>query len=193
MPAENNVHYFPDCDFLFKFVCMIQFTAVIQKYKTMGEKTGWTFIEIPDGIPQQLKPGHKKEFKVKGKLDDYAFKQMPLYPVGGGKFIMALNADVRRAIAKRQGATVDVKIAADNSAFQFNHDLMECLNDEPAALKHFNSLTGSHQRYFSKWIDSAKTEPTKAKRIAMAITALARKMGYPEMIREESAKNKLLR
>lgn len=172
---------------------MIQFTAVIQKYKTMGEKTGWTFIEIPDGIPEQLKPGHKKEFKVKGKLDDYAFKQMPLYPVGGGKFIMALNADVRRAIAKRQGATVDVKIAADNSAFQFNHDLMECLNDEPAALQHFNRLTGSHQRYFSKWIDSAKTEPTKAKRIAMAVTALARKMGYPEMIREETAKNKLLR
>ncbi|MEJ8843439.1 YdeI/OmpD-associated family protein [Lacibacter sp. H375] len=172
---------------------MKQFTAVVQKYKTMGEKTGWTFIEIPDGIPEQLKPGHKKEFKVKGKLDDYTFKQMPLYPVGGGKFIMALNADVRKAIGKRQGATVHVKISADNSAFQFNHDLMECLNDEPAALQHFKSLTGSHQRYFSKWIDSAKTEPTKAKRIAMAVTALARKMGYPEMIREETAKNKLLR
>lgn len=172
---------------------MIQFSAVIQKYKVMGEKSGWTFIEIPDGIPEQLKPGHKKEFKVKGKLDDYSFKQMPLYPVGGGKFIMALNADVRRAITKRQGSTVSVKIAADNSAFQFNSDLIECLNDEPAALRHFNSLPGSHQRYFSKWIDSAKTEPTKAKRIAMALSALTRKMGYPEMIREETAKNKLLR
>jgi Domain of unknown function (DUF1905)/Bacteriocin-protection, YdeI or OmpD-Associated len=172
---------------------MIRFTAVIQKYKSMGEKTGWTFIEIPDDIPEKLKPGHKKEFKVKGSLDAYAFKQMPLYPLGGGKFIMALNADVRRAIAKRQGASVEVKIAADNSAFQINKDFMECLNDEPAALQHFNSLAGSHQRYFSKWIDGAKTEPTKAKRIAMAVTALARKMGYPEMIREETAKNKLLR
>lgn len=172
---------------------MIQFTAVIQKYHVMGEKSNWTFIAIPDGIPEQLKPGHKTEFKVKGKLDDYAFKQMPLYPVGGGRFIMALNADVRKAIGKRQGATVNVKIAADNSAFQFNKDLMECLNDEPAALQHFNSLPRSHQRYFSKWIDSAKTEPTKAKRIAMAVNALARKMGYAEMIRDESAKNKLLR
>jgi uncharacterized protein YdeI (YjbR/CyaY-like superfamily) len=86
-----------------------------------------------------------------------------------------------------------VKIAADNSAFQFNNDFIECLNDEPAALQYFNSLAAGHQRYFSKWIDSAKTEPTKAKRIAMAVTALARKMGYPEMIREETAKNKLLR
>ena len=172
---------------------MLQFSAVIQKYNVMGETSNWTFIAIPDDIPEQLKPGHKTEFKVKGKLDAYAFKQMPLYPVGGGKFIMALNADVRKAIGKRQGATVNVKIAADNSAFQFNPDLMDCLNDEPPALQHFNSLSGSHQRYFSKWIDSAKTEPTKAKRIAMAVNALALKMGYPEMIREESAKNKLLR
>ncbi|MBP6687980.1 MAG: YdeI/OmpD-associated family protein, partial [Lacibacter sp.] len=69
----------------------------------------------------------------------------------------------------------------------------ECLNDEPTALQYFNSLAGGHQRYFSKWIDSAKTEPTKAKRIAMAVNALARKMGYTEMLREEIAKNKLLR
>ncbi len=172
---------------------MIQFTAVIQKHDVMGEKSGWTYIEIPDGIPEQLKPGHKKEFKVKGKLDDYAFKQMPLYPVGGGRFIMALNATVRRAIAKRKGAIVTAKIAVDNSVFQFNSDLIACLNDEPAGLQHFNSLSGSHQRYFSKWIDSAKTEPTKAKRIAMAVNALVRKMGYPEMIREETAKNKLFR
>ncbi|HQV55523.1 MAG TPA: YdeI/OmpD-associated family protein, partial [Chitinophagaceae bacterium] len=43
--------------------------------------------------------------------------------------------------------------------------------------------TGSHQKYFSKWIDAAKTEPTKVKRITMAVNALAKKVGYPEMIR----------
>nr|MBP8244154.1 YdeI/OmpD-associated family protein [Chitinophagaceae bacterium] len=47
----------------------------------------------------------------------------------------------------------------------------------------FESLTGSHQRYFSKWIDSAKTEPTRVKRITMAVNALAKKWGYGEMIR----------
>ena len=106
---------------------------------------------------------------------------------------MPVNATMRKAIGKRHGAMVKVQLQADESAFVFNADFMECLEYEPKAKEHFNSLTGSHQRYFSKWIDSAKTEPTKAKRIAMAVNALARKMGYPEMIREESAKNKLLR
>jgi hypothetical protein len=44
-------------------------------------------------------------------------------------------------------------------------------------------LPGSHRNYFSKWIDSAKTDATKTKRIAMAVNALSKKWGYPEMMR----------
>lgn len=81
---------------------------------------------------------------------------------------------------------LDVQLTEDKSDFVFNADLIECLKDEPAAEKYFQSLTGSHQRYFSKWIDSAKTDATKAKRIAMAVNALAKGWGYPEMIRSKS-------
>lgn len=167
---------------------MISFTATILKFNEQGEKTGWTYIEIPEGIPQQLKPGNKKEFKVKGKLDQYAFQRMSLLPMGNGKFILVLNAEVRKATGKRKGATINVQLAVDNSAFIFNADFMECLNDEPTALEFFQRLPGSHQRYFSKWIDSAKTDATKAKRIAMAVNALSRKWGYAEMLRAEKAK-----
>ena len=162
---------------------MITFTTTILRFDQQGEKTGWTYIEIPHGIPEQLKPGNKREFKVKGKLDQHAIKRMSLFPIGGGRFIMALNADIRKAIGKRKGSMVEVKLAADNSDFIFNADFMECITDEPGAMAFFKSLPGSHQRYFSKWIVSAKTEHTKTKRIVIAINALSKKMGYPEMIR----------
>jgi hypothetical protein len=171
---------------------MERFTTTILKYKSQGEKTGWTYIEIPEEIPQKLKPGNKKEFKVKGKLDQFSFNRMPLYPVGGGKFIMSLNADVRKAIGKRHGSAVTVQLSADESEFIFNADFMDCLNDEPKAKDYFKTLPGSHQRYFSKWIDSAKTEPTKAKRIAMAVNALSKKLGYAEMIRSEKERKDIL-
>jgi uncharacterized protein YdeI (YjbR/CyaY-like superfamily) len=61
---------------------------------------------------------------------------------------------------------------------------MACLSDEPSAKRFFQTLPGSHQRYFGKWIESAKTEQTKTKRIANAISALAKDMGYPEMMRD---------
>jgi uncharacterized protein YdeI (YjbR/CyaY-like superfamily) len=60
---------------------------------------------------------------------------------------------------------------------------MCCLEDETAAFTAFKALTTGHQIYFSKWIESAKTEATKAKRIAMAVNALEKGWGFPEMLR----------
>ena len=162
---------------------MVRFTVTIKKFGSKGEKTGWTYFEVPADIAQELKPGNKKEFKVKGKLDIYTIKRTSLIPMGGGVFIMALNAEMRKAIRKNEGAMLEVQLTEDKSDFVFNADFIECLKDEPPAHQFFQSLTGSHQRYFSKWIDSAKTDATKTKRIVMAVNALARSMGYPEMNR----------
>jgi hypothetical protein len=164
---------------------MVKFTTTIHKFGDQGEKTGWTYIDIPPDIAQEIKPGNKREFKVKGTLDKHIIKRISVMPMGGGKFILVLNATLRKAIGKKHGAMVEVQITEDKSEFVFNKDFIDCLNDEPAAKSFFDSLTGSHQRYFSKWIDDAKTEPTKTKRIAMSVNALAKKWGYPEMIRAQ--------
>jgi Domain of unknown function (DUF1905)/Bacteriocin-protection, YdeI or OmpD-Associated len=166
---------------------MIQFTTTIKKFGSMGEKTGWSYIEIPSAIAQQLKPDYRKSFRVKGKMDDYQFNQTSLLPMGEGDFIIPLNTTIRKGIRKSVGATLTVSIAEDTSPFEYNQDFMECLQDEPDAIAYFRTLPGSHQKYFSKWIDSAKTEPTRAKRIAQAVNALSRKQGYAEMIRSLKA------
>ena len=161
----------------------IQFTTTIQKFGAKGEKTGWTYIEIPADLALQLKPANKKEFKVKGKLDKHSISRLSVLPMGNGLFILPLNASLRKTLGKNKGAMLQVSLQEDKSDFVFNPDFMECLADDPTAKAFFESLTGSHQRYFSKWIDSAKTEPTRVKRITMAVNALAKKWGYGEMIR----------
>ncbi len=162
---------------------MIKFTSILRKFDRQGEKTGWTYIEVPADLAQKLKPGNKKSFRVKGKLDSCKISGIALLPMGGGAFIMAVNAAMRKAIHKRHGALLKLQLEADESGFVFNKDLIACLADEPAAKIFFNTLPGSHQRYFSKWIDSAKTTPTRVKRIMMAVNALAKGWGYVEMIR----------
>jgi Domain of unknown function (DUF1905)/Bacteriocin-protection, YdeI or OmpD-Associated len=166
----------------------VRFNTTILRFGSQGEKTGWTYIEIPADMAQQLKPGNKKEFKVKGKLDALPVSRLSLLPMGGGPFILPLNASLRKHLGKRQGALLLVQLEEDKSEFVFNKDFMDCLDDDPVAKKFFGSLTGSHQRYFSKWIDSAKTEPTKVKRITMAVNALAKKWGYPDMLRAAQGK-----
>jgi hypothetical protein len=162
---------------------MLQFTTVIKKFNSQGEKTGWTYIEIPAAIADKLKPNNKKSFRVKGKLDNCPFEGIAVLPMGDGNFILALNASIRREIKKQKGASLFVKIEADNSPVKLNADLMECLADEPESLSFFNQLTPGHRKYFSNWIDSAKTDATKTKRIAQTLTALSNHQHFGEMLR----------
>ncbi|NNV55726.1 YdeI/OmpD-associated family protein [Limnovirga soli] len=152
---------------------MQQFTTIILKFEEKGEKTGWTYIEIPTDITEALLPGNKKSFRVKGKLDEYSFKQVALLPMGDGKFIMPLKVDVRKAIKKRKGAMVQVSLILDETPFIISEDLLVCLEDEPIALQNFNKLPLSHKKYYTKWIESAKTAETKARRIAVSVISLA--------------------
>ena len=162
---------------------MVRFTAAIKKFDSHGEKTGWTYIEIPAAVAKKMNPDNKKGFRVKGKLDTYEFSMIALLPMGGGDFIMALNAAMRKGIKKQKGATVQVAMEVDTNEIKPPEELIECLQDEPEALEYFNSLTKGHQNYFTNWIKSAKTDPTKAKRIAATLNALDKKWDFGQMIR----------
>jgi len=162
---------------------MVEFDAIMLQFAEQGEKTGWTYIEIPSDLAQELKPGNRREFRVKGKLDEHAISRMALLPMGNGNFIMALNAEVRKKIGKKKGAMLKVKIEVDNKELQISKELLECLEDEPRAFEFFNKLNKSQQGYFSKWIESAKTEATKTKRIVQAVTGLAKQFDFGQMLR----------
>lgn len=168
---------------------MISYTTTLLKFDKQGEKTGWTYIQVPADLAQQLKPATKTSFRVKGKLDNYSINAVALLPMGGGNFIMPINGAMRKAIGKKHGAQLKVQLEADNKPLKLSEDFMTCLADDPKALATFNKIPKSVQNYFSKWIESAKTEPTKAMRIARAVNALARSQTFQEMIREFQKKN----
>jgi hypothetical protein len=147
------------------------------------KKPGGPTLDIPAAISEKLQPGNKKGFRVKGKLDGYSFSMIALLPMGGGDFILTLNAAIRKGIKKQKGARVQVQMEVDTGEIKPPAEFMECLQDEPEALEYFNSLTKGHQNYFTNWIKSAKTDPTKAKRIAATLNALSKKWNFGQMMR----------
>jgi len=171
---------------------MVKFTTEIKKFGSQGEKTGWTYIDVTEAQAQQLLPNNKKAFRVKGFLDAIAFSGISLVPIGGGDFILPLNATTRKQIKKGKGATLTVILELDTAPVLLSDELLQCLADEPAALAYFNKLPGSHQKYYSRWVESAKTEATRAKRIAHTVTACARGQRYNEMMRWLRAENEAL-
>jgi len=164
---------------------MVEFTTMILQFAEQGEKTGWSYIEIPADLAQQMKPGNKKSFRVRGMLDALPVRGMALMPMGEGNFIMALKAEVRKGIHKNAGAMLNVKLEEDiDYKIETPDDLQECFDFEPEAFEFFNSLAKSHREYFIKWIDGAKTNETRAKRIVNTVNAMLRKWPYNVMIRE---------
>lgn len=163
----------------------VQFKTKLRKFENAGEKTGWTYIEIPTKVAQKLKPGVKKSYRVKGNLDEYVIGGVSLVPMGDGNFIMAINATMRKAIGKQAGDSVEMNLAADDKIPQVCPVFLACLEDEPAAKESFLKLPPSHQLYYSRWIESAKTSQTIERRIAKAINALALNIDFGTMLRNE--------
>ena len=167
---------------------MHSFQATILKFASKGEKTGWTYVDIPPDIITKLKLKTKKEFRIKGMMDDVKFERLATYPIGEGNFIIAINAELRKKLGKKEGALISIKFSLDKSEALQSQELMDCLNEDPIALKQFNSQPLSHRNYFHRYVYTAKGADTRAGRIVNTINAMHKKQNFGEMIRSLKTK-----
>ena len=159
------------------------FSAPLQRFNEQGEKTGWFYIQIPAEVAVKMHPADKKVFRVKGWLNEMPIKQVALMPMGEGDYILPVNATMRKQLKLPLGAIIQLRLCEDVSAIAIAADLLACLEDEPEASAFFESLAPSHKKYFSKWIEDAKTLPTRTKRLTQAVEGLSHKMDFGTMIK----------
>ncbi len=164
---------------------MVSFNTVVKKFAEKGEKTGWTYIEVPANTANVLKPNNKKSFRVKGLLNDKPIAAIALLPMGNGDFILTLNHELRKQLNIRSGDDIIVKLALDSSVYQLNELLVECLKDDPIAMDFFYKMPRSHQNYYSKWIEQAKTEKAISNRITKTIIGLHQKLSFADTIKQK--------
>lgn len=135
-------------------------------------KGGWTFARIPE-ITQEKK-AHFGWVKVKGTIDGYAISKYHLMPMGNGNLFLPVKAEIRKKINKKEGDKVHVVLYLDNEPLVVPEEMLLCLQDEPLALKFFNSLSESEQKFYIQWIYSAKKEDTKVDRMVKTINRLVK-------------------
>lgn len=163
---------------------MILYTAIINKFKEKGEKTGWSYVDIPRHIAQELKPNCKISFRVKGEIDGVAVNGIALVPMGEGDFILPLNQTLRNNLKKEKGAMLTLKLEEDKDfKIEMPDDLFECLSEQNHLLENFLKHSKSHQNYFIKWINEAKTDVTRVRRLTQTVGAMDLNMDFGEMIR----------
>lgn len=164
---------------------MINFTATIEKFEVMGEKTGWSYVFVSAVIAGQIKPNQRKSFRVKGSIDAVPVQGLSLLPMGDGDFIISLKAALRKQLKKEAGAEVTLSLTyGADFKVEMPEDLEICLADEEDLLQQFLSMPKSHQNYYINWLNTAKTEATRTKRIVLIMNAMAKKLNFAQMISE---------
>jgi bacteriocin resistance YdeI/OmpD-like protein/uncharacterized protein DUF1905 len=92
----------------------------------------------------------------------------------GGEFLVGLNRQVREAAGVAAGDTVDVALELDTKPREVDlpPTLADALAADPEARAAFERLAFTHRKEFARWIEEAKREETRARRVTQALEML---------------------
>jgi Bacteriocin-protection, YdeI or OmpD-Associated/Domain of unknown function (DUF1905) len=139
-------------------------TTILQSNKTA------TGIRVPDDVIASLGPSRRPPVQV--TVNGYTYRTT--VAVMSGAFMFGVSADVRKSAGVAGGDEVDVEIVLDTEPREVSvpADLKTALDADREANRFFQSLSYSHKSAYVLWIESAKKDETRQRRIPEAIRML---------------------
>ena len=134
-----------------------------------GDKTA-TGIRVPDEVVEALGAG--KRPKVLVTIRGYTYRSS--IAVVSGDYMVGVSAENRAGAGVAGGDEVEVDLELDTAPREVTvpPDFGAALDAEPAARRTFEGLSYSNKSWHTLQIAGAKTDETRARRIARSIEAL---------------------
>jgi hypothetical protein len=132
----------------------------------------WTYFVIPLDLVELF--GTKGTVQVQGTVNGVPFRSSAL-AYGDGSHFVAVNKAIRDQAGVAAGDTVRVTLERDDQprVLTVPDDLRRALEASRAAREAFATFSYSHKRAYLEWIDAAKTDATRQRRIASAVEKIA--------------------
>ena len=129
-----------------------------------------TGIEVPSSVVDALAAGRRPPVRV--TLHEHTYRTTVARM--GGRFLVPVSAEVRRAAGVTAGDELDVGIELDDAprTVDVPADLAAALAEAPAAAQAWEKLAYTHQKEWARSVEDAKKPETRARRIAAAVEAL---------------------
>jgi succinate dehydrogenase/fumarate reductase flavoprotein subunit len=142
-----------------------QFNAVIQ-----NEGSGGAFVVVPFDVEKAF---GKKRVKVIATIDSEEYRGS-LVRMGGPDHLLIILKEIREKIGKTFGDEVTVFLKEDTLPRKVDvpEDLKERFKENPEAEIFFNQLAYTYQKEYVQWIESAKREETRLRRLEKTIDLL---------------------
>ena len=140
---------------------MPRFTA------TLEARGAGRLVEVPLDIRALF---GRARAPVKATVNGHPFRST--IAVYGGTYYLGLNREVRNAAGVEVGdvLTIDLERDEDERTVDVPDDLGAAL--DPATRSTFDRLSFTHRREYVRWIEEAKREETRARRVAKAVEML---------------------
>jgi hypothetical protein len=144
------------------------FTAIIQ-----NAGGGGAFVEIPFDVEKTF--GSKKP-KVKALIDGVPYRGL-LTRMGGPNHILIILKGIREKIGKSFGDEIKITVEPDTKerVIEVPKDLMKELKKHKETKAFFDKLSYTHRREYVMWINEAKRDETRQRRIVKMIEMLKKK------------------
>ena len=143
-----------------------RFTAPLER---MSGRFAWSYVEFPHYVHEIF--GKRGEVRVKALINGVAADRA-LMPTKSGYHILVFGGDLRKlAGLKRPGDMVRVELWLDPEPDRIDipEELAETLDFIPEMKAAWDKLTPGMKRSMCYWVRSAKTTPTRAKRVALLL------------------------
>jgi hypothetical protein len=142
------------------------------KFRTTVLQTGkaTTGIRVADEVVAALGPSRRPAVRV--TLNGYTYRTSVASM--DGAFMCSVSADVRKNAGVAGGDEVDVEIELDTEPREVKvpEDFQSALGQDPEASTFFDTLSYSHRSAYVLWIESAKKDETRQRRIPEAVRML---------------------
>jgi Bacteriocin-protection, YdeI or OmpD-Associated/Domain of unknown function (DUF1905) len=143
----------------------VQFRATLE---TNGRTA--TGIEVPSSVVDSLGAGKRPPVRI--TLHQHTYRTTVARM--GGRFLVPVSADVRKAAGVSAGDELDVGIELDDAprTVEVPADLAAALAGVPEAVQAWEKLSYTHRKEWVRSVEDAKKPETRARRVAAAVEAL---------------------
>jgi len=144
------------------------FKAVIQE-----GRGGGAYAEVPFDVEEVF--GDKRpQVKVTMEGESFVWR---LIRMGGPHHIVGVPKGIRVKAGKDVGDTIEISVVADDTPREVvvPADLEAAFVGEDEAKAFFDGLSYTHRKEYVRWIESAKREETRVRRVEKTIEMLKEK------------------
>jgi hypothetical protein len=134
---------------------------------SFGNNTGF---EIPEAFVEELGGGKKP--KVSVTVNGFTYRSSIARM--GGQYLLGVSKERREAAGIAGGDVLEIDVELDTAprVIEIPPDLATAFADNPDAKAFWESMSYSNQRWHAEQIEGAKTDDTRARRVAKSVALL---------------------